>query len=78
MLAVTFYMHGKITNATAATRAKIINIVCSKQCSICERRTVDLTKPNGFSCTYCGSYSHSECSTIHFNSKVGLVFCLLR
>lgn len=31
---------------------------------------MDLTKLNGFSCTYCGSYFHSECSNTF--SKVSL------
>ena len=31
---------------------------------------MDITKPNGFSCTYCVSYIHSEFSTTF--SKVGL------
>lgn len=34
-----------------------------KQCSVCERRSVDVAKPNGLSCTYCGSFFHSECSS---------------
>ena len=41
-----------------------------KQCLVCERKTVDVTKLNGLSCTYCGLYFHSECSSTF--SKVSL------
>ena len=41
-----------------------------KQCLVCERKTVDVTKPNGLSCTNCGLYFHSECSSMF--SKVSL------
>ena len=34
-----------------------------KQCLVCERKSVDVTKPNGLACTYCGLYFHSECSS---------------
>ena len=35
-----------------------------KQCSVCESRTVDITKPNGLSCTYYGFFFHSDCSSM--------------
>ena len=45
-------------------------MVPGKQCLVCERKTVDVTKPNRLSCTYCGLYFHSECSSTF--SKVSL------
>ena len=47
-----------------------VDYQCGKQCLVCERKTVDVTKPNGLSCTYCGLYFHSECSSTF--SKVSL------
>ncbi|KAL5491841.1 hypothetical protein EMCRGX_G017206 [Ephydatia muelleri] len=53
-----------------AEQTKVGKMAPGKQCLICERKTVDVTKPNGLSCTNCGLYFHSECSSTF--SKVSL------
>ena len=42
----------------------------SKQCSVCDKKNVDTTAPQGLTCTYCGAVFHAECSATF--SKVGL------
>eukprot|EP00731_Ephydatia_muelleri_P035439 Em0124g9a len=41
-----------------------------KQCSVCDKKNVDTTAPQGLTCTYCGVVFHAECSATF--SKVGL------
>ena len=48
-----------------------------KQCSVCDKKNVDTTTPQGLTCTYCGAVFHTAMPVFHTEcsatfSKVGL------
>ena len=39
-----------------------------KQCSVCDKKNVNTTAPQGLTCTYCGAVFHAECSATFSNA----------